>query len=56
MSELLGKLQNSYISRGITLAGFSGQFLFKFLKLFIFRFVVAICDLVHDVEAIFHLP
>ena len=30
---------------------------FIFLKKkFFFCFVVAICDLVHDVEAIFHLP
>ena len=34
---------------------FSGHFLFIFLKLF-FCFVVAMSDLVHDVEAIFHLP
>ena len=26
-----------------------------FLKLLFFGFVVAICDLVHEVEAIFHL-
>ena len=32
---------------------FSGQF-FVFLRLLFFCFVVAICDLVHDVETIFH--
>ena len=29
---------------------------FVFLKLLYFCFVVAICDLVHHVEAIFYLP
>ena len=29
---------------------------FKFLELHFFCFVAAICDLVHDMEAIFHLP
>ena len=29
---------------------------FKFLKFFFFCFVVAIFDLVYDMEAIFHLP
>ena len=33
---------------------FSGQF-FRIFKIIIFWFVVAICDLVHDVENIFHL-
>ena len=28
---------------------------FIFFKIIIFYFVVAICDLVHDVETIFHL-
>ena len=28
---------------------------FVFLEIFIFCFVVVICDLVHDVETIFHL-
>ena len=35
--------------------GFSGQF-FQFLEIIIFCIVVAIFDLVHDVEAIFLLP
>ena len=35
--------------------GFSGQF-FRIFEIIIFCFVVDICDLVHDVEAIFHLP
>ena len=34
---------------------FSGQF-FRILKIIIFCFVVDICDLVHDVDSIFHLP
>ena len=29
---------------------------FVFLRLSFFYFVVAICDLVHDVETVFHLP
>ena len=29
---------------------------FVFLRFLFFCFVVAICDLVHDVETIFHLP
>ena len=29
---------------------------FVFLRIIIFCFVVAICDLVHDVKAIFHFP
>ena len=33
----------------------SGQF-FAFLNLIIVYFVVAICDLAHDVEAIVHRP
>ena len=31
-------------------------FFLEILKLNFFRFVVAMSDLVHDVEAIFHLP
>ena len=38
---------------GATLDDFSGQF-FGICEIF-FCFVVAICDLVHDVETIFHL-
>ena len=33
---------------------FSGRF-FRIFEIIIFCFVVAICDLVHDVETIFHL-
>ena len=29
---------------------------FRTFKINVFHFVIAICDLVHDVEAIFHLP
>ena len=36
------------------LSNFSGQF-FGIFEIIIFCFVVAICDLVHDVETIFHL-
>ena len=42
------------ISRGATLDDFSGQF-FRIFEIIIFCFVVAICDLVHDVETIFLL-
>ena len=42
-------------SRGTTYDGFSGQFFHNF-EIIIFCFVVAIFDLVHDVETIFHLP
>ena len=42
------------LARGATLDDFSGQF-FRVFEIIIFRFVVAICDLVHDVETIFHL-
>ena len=41
-------------SRGATWDDFSGQF-FRILEIIIFCFVVAIFDLVHDVETIFHL-
>ena len=34
--------------------GISGQF-FRILKIIMFCFVVAICDLMHNVETIFHL-
>ena len=33
----------------------SGQF-FRFFNIYFFCFVVSIFDLVHDVEAIFHIP
>ena len=41
-------------SRGATQDDFSGQF-FRIFEIIIFCFVIAICDLVHDVETIFHL-
>ena len=41
-------------SRGATYDDFSGQF-FRIFEIIIFCCVVAICDLVHDVETIFHL-
>ena len=34
---------------------FSGQFFFHIFEIIIFYFFVAICDLVHKVETIFHL-
>ena len=34
---------------------FSGQF-FHIFEIINFCFVVAICDLVHDVDTVFHLP
>ena len=42
------------LARGATWDDFSGQ-LFCIFEIIIFCFVVAICDLVHDVETIFHL-
>ena len=42
------------ITRGATQDDFSAQF-FRIFEIIIFCFVVAICDLVHDVETIFHL-
>ena len=41
--------------KGKTQDGVSGQVFFAFLKLFLFCFVVAIFDLVYDVEAIHDL-
>ena len=41
-------------SRGATLDDFIGQ-LFRIFEFIIFCFDVAICDLVHDVQIIFHL-
>ena len=40
---------------GTTYDGFSGQCFLNF-EIILFRFLVAIFDIVHDVEAIFHLP
>ena len=45
-----------FLSKGYNVGWFYWSFFFQFLKLNIFSFVVAICDLVHDVEAIIHLP
>ena len=41
-------------TRGATWEYVSGQF-FRIFEIIIFCFVVAICDLVHDVETIFHI-
>ena len=41
-------------TRGATEDDFSGQF-FRIFEIIIFCCLVAICDLVHDVETIFHL-
>ena len=41
-------------TRGATKDDVSGQF-FRIFEVIIFCFVVAICDLVHNVETIFHL-
>ena len=42
------------LSTGATYDDFSGQ-IFRIFEIIIFCFVVAICDLVHDVETIFHI-
>ena len=41
--------------RGTALDGFSGHF-FRIFEFIVFCFVGAICDLVHDVEAMCYLP
>ena len=41
-------------TRGETYDDFSGQF-FHIFEIIMLCFVVAICDLVHDVETIFHI-
>ena len=46
---------NLFSNQGETLGGFCGQF-FRIFEIIIFCFVVDICDLVHNVEAIFYLP
>ena len=47
-------LTTRLISRGATQGVFSGQY-FRIFKIIIFCSVVAICDLVHDVEAVYCL-
>ena len=42
-------------SRGATSDDFSGQF-FPIFEIILFCFVVAICDLVHAVEAMYDFP
>ena len=42
------------MARGTTYDGFSSHFFFPIFDFFLF--LVAIYDLVHDVEAVFHLP
>ena len=42
-------------ARGATYDDFSGQF-FRIFQIIIFCFVVAVCDLVHDVKAMYDLP
>ena len=37
-------------------AGWFGDQFFRVFEVIIFCFVVAICDLVHDLEALFHIP
>ena len=46
---------SSSFSRGATYDDFSGQY-FRIFEIIICCFVVAICNLMHDVETIFHLP
>ena len=41
-------------TRGATKNNFSGQF-FRIFEIIIFCFVVSICDLMHDVETMFHI-
>ena len=44
------------IDKGYNVRGFCGIFFSYFLIIFFCCFVVAIFDLVHDVEAVVHLP
>ena len=48
-------IKTSVLAARICDGGFSGQFC-RIFEIISFGFVVAICDLVHDVEAINHLP
>ena len=50
-----GFLTTRLISRGATYDDFSGQY-FGIFGIIIFCSVVPICDLVHDVEAMYGLP
>ena len=43
-------------SKGTTLDGLSGQYFSSLFYLFLFGPVVAMCDQVYDVEAMFILP
>ena len=43
------------LDKGCNLSDFSGQF-FHFFEIISFCFVVAICDLVHAVEATYGIP
>ena len=45
---------NLFTIKGYTMAGFSGQFL-RFIEIMIHCFDVALCDIVHDVDAIHSL-
>ena len=49
------RLQTRRYNHGVQQRMISADNFFVFLRVFIFCFVVAICDLVHDVETIFHL-
>ena len=44
------------LARGTTYDGLSGYFISRIFEIFLFCFVFAICDLVHDVETIFSIP
>ena len=50
-----GCLTKVTYTRGATKDDFCGQF-FRIFEIIIFCFVVAICDLVHTVEAMYGLP
>ena len=48
--------KSHYKPKGYNVGWFQASFFFDFCRLFIlFCFVVAICDILHDVETIFHL-
>ena len=52
---ILGITDHNYPSHGVQRRMISVDNFFVFLTLLFFCCVVAICDLVHDVETIFHL-
>ena len=60
MSDLVGTLKTDFLTTRIIFLWVQRRMIsvdnfFVFFRLLFFCFVVAICDLVHDVETTFHL-